>query len=251
MTQLDLLIDLHKDQPRQGPGSDAMTQKALSFIDLAHQPNLQIADIGCGTGAQTISLARHTHSHITAVDLFPVFLEKLVERATENGLNDRITTLTRSMDDLPFEESSFDIIWSEGAVYIMGFEKGVQYWKHFLKPSGYLAVSEISWITASRPAELEAFWKKEYPEIGTVSEKIQVLERNGYSPVAHFVLPAECWVDHYYGPIKQGILSFLERQAHSEDARRLVEGEQEEMAFYEKYQEYYSYGFYIARKVED
>jgi hypothetical protein len=97
---------------------------------------------------------------------------------------------------------------------------------------------------------LEAFWNKEYPEVGTVSEKIRVLEANGYTPVAHFILPPECWIDHYYQPVKQGIPAFLERHAHSEPARQLVEGEQEERAFYEKYQPYYSYGFYIARKFE-
>jgi SAM-dependent methyltransferase len=250
MTDFDLLIDLHQNNLRQGPGSDAMTQKALSFIDIADQPNLQMADIGCGTGAQTLTLAQHTKGHITAVDLFPGFLEKLNERAEEKDLSNRITTLARSMEDLPFEEGSLDIIWSEGAVYIMGFEKGVQDWKRFLKPGGYLAVSEISWLTAARPAELEAFWNKEYPEVGTVSEKIRVLETNGYTPVAHFILPPECWIDHYYQPIRQDIPAFLERHAHSEAARQLVEGEQEERAFYEKYQQYYSYGFYIARKLE-
>jgi ubiquinone/menaquinone biosynthesis C-methylase UbiE len=250
MTNFDLLIDLHQNNPRQGPGSDGMTQKALSFIDLADQPNLQIADIGCGTGAQTMALAQHTKGHITAVDLFPIFLEKLNERAQEKGLSDRITTLARSMEDLPFEGEALDIIWSEGAIYIMGFEKGVRDWKRFLKPGGYLAVSEISWLTSSRPAELEDYWNKEYPEIGTVSEKIRVLEANGYTPVAHFILPPECWIDYYYQPIRQGIPAFLERHAHSEAARQLVEGEQEEMAFYEKYQPYYSYGFYIARKFE-
>jgi ubiquinone/menaquinone biosynthesis C-methylase UbiE len=99
----------------------------------------KIADIGCGTGAQTMALAQHTKGHITAVDLFPVFLEKLNERAQEKGLSDRITTLARSMEDLPFEGEALDIIWSEGAIYIMGFEKGVRDWKRFLKPGGYLA----------------------------------------------------------------------------------------------------------------
>lgn len=249
MTDFDLLIDLHQNNLRQGPGSDAMTQKALSFIDLADKPNLKIADIGCGTGAQTLTLAQHTQGQITAVDLFPVFLEKLNERVQEKGLSDRITTLARSMDELSFEEETFDLLWSEGAIYIMGFEKGVRDWKRFLKPGGYLAVSEISWITASRPAELEAYWKKEYPEIGRVSEKIRVLETNGYTPAAHFTLPPECWVDHYYQPIREGIPAFLKRHTHSQQARQLVEGEQEEMAFYEKYQEYYSYGFYVAKKI--
>ncbi len=244
----DLLIDLHKNNPRQGPGSEEMSLKALSFIDITNKTNLQIADIGCGTGAQTMTLAQHTQGQITAVDLSAVFLEKLHIRAQEKSLSDRIRPLERSMDDLPFEEASLDIIWSEGAIYILGFEKGVQYWSRFLKPGGYLAVSEISWLTTSRPPQLEDYWIKAYPEIGMVSDKIKVLERNGFTPVAHFILPPVCWTEHYYEPIRQGFSSFLERQQESEEALELVEGEREEMAFYEKYQSYYSYGFYIARK---
>ena len=125
-----------------------------------------------------------------------------------------------------------DLLWSEGAVYIMGFEEGVKAWRRFLKPGGCLAVSELSWITGERPQAIEDHWRQEYPQIGAISEKIAVLEKNGYSPVAHFVLSPSCWIDHYYGPMRERFAAFLERHGHSEAARQLVKDEEAEIRLY-------------------
>jgi SAM-dependent methyltransferase len=249
MTEFELLVDFHQEAKRQGPGSEATTRKALEFIPLPAGRTVAIADIGCGTGNAALTLAAHTDSHITAVDLFPAFLAKLDEEAAERGYADRITTVARSMDDLGFAEAAFDVIWSEGAIYNMGFAAGVKAWRKYLKPGGYLAVSEISWLTATRPAAIERYWNEAYPEIDTISGKIRTLEQSGYTPVAHFILPESCWLDEYYGPIERRFDSFLARHANSEMAQELVANEREEIATYQKFKAYYSYGFYIARKV--
>lgn len=244
-----LLIDLHKDGERQGPGSDAATRKALSLVGYPEDASLRVADIGCGTGAQTLVLAEHPGMQITAVDLFPEFLETLEEKARSKGVAHRITTRVQSMEALGFSEGELDLIWSEGAIYNIGFEEGIRAWKRFLKPGGFLAVSEISWITGARPEAIEAYWKSEYPQIDTVSGNIALLEKNGYLPWAHFILPPACWTDTYYCPMKSRFGAFLQRHGGSEQARRIVEGEEKEIALYEQYGAYYSYGFYIARKV--
>ena len=117
MTELDLIIDLHKNAERQGPGSEKDTLKALSFFEFPADKKLKIADIGCGSGGQTITLAENLNGLITAVDLFPDFLNALNEKSRKLGLTDKIVTLEKSMDDLPFNKSEFDLIWSEGAIY--------------------------------------------------------------------------------------------------------------------------------------
>jgi ubiquinone/menaquinone biosynthesis C-methylase UbiE len=249
MTEIELLVDFHKDAARQGPGSQRETEKALDLMGIGNPGRLTIADIGCGSGAQTITLAQNTNAQITAVDLFPQFLKKLDAQARALGFQDRIKTLAGSMEDLPFDHEVFDIIWSEGAIYNMGFKKGVTAWRPFLKTGGFLAVSEISWITNSRPKELEQYWEKEYPEIDTIPNKINVMRACGYLPVAQFILPPYCWLDNYYLPIKERFAAFLSRHQNSDMARRLVESHREEIRIYEEFQEFYSYGFYIARKM--
>ena len=249
MTELDLIIDLHKNSERQGPGSENDTLKALKFLNLPSDQKMKVADIGCGSGGQTITLAKNLNGQIIAVDLFPDFLDELNDKSRKLGLTEKIVTLEKSMDDLPFNESEFDLIWSEGAIYNIGFENGLKKWKEYLKVGGYLAVSEITWITQSRPQEIEEFWKEEYPEIDVSSNKIKQLENNGYSPVVYFYLNQDSWIEYYYKPMQARFENFLKRHDNSELARKVVEDNQAEIDLYQKFKEYYSYGFYIAKKL--
>jgi len=245
-----LLIDLHKSANRQGPGGDAESEKALGLAMIEQGTPLKIADIGCGTGASTLLLARLLEAQITAVDFLQDFLEVLEGRAENMGLSEKVTTLCCSMDNLPFGDEEYDVIWSEGAIYNIGFERGVIDWNRYLKVGGLLIVSEITWMTSSRPPELNKYWDEEYPEIDMASSKIGVLERNGYSPIGYFVLPEHCWLENYYRPMQNSFKDFLNRHGNSEKARAVVEAENREIELYEKYKAYYSYGVYIARKLD-
>jgi cyclopropane fatty-acyl-phospholipid synthase-like methyltransferase len=248
MDDLQLLVDLHLAGKRQGPGSDGHTVQALELAGLRGLRSLNIAEIGCGTGAAALTLAKELDAEITAVDFLPAFLRTLDQRAEAQGLADRITTLEASMDALPFADQAFDVIWSEGAIYNMGFAAGIAYWQRFLKPGGMLAVSEITWLTAERPAELEAFWQNAYAEIDTASAKFAVLESNGFTPIGYFTLPKTCWLEHYYRPMEARFETFLAKHQHSEAAKAVVAENQQEVELYEQYSDYYSYGFYIAQK---
>ena len=249
MDELQLLIDLHKGAIRQGPGGDEETEKAIGLACIDRNAPLKIADVGCGTGASTLTLARLLNAKITAVDFLQEFLDVLDKRAQREGVSEKVTSLCASMEDLPFQEDEFDVIWSEGAIYNIGFQKGVTDWKRYLKPGGLLIVSEISWTTKTRPLEIQNHWDSEYPEIDVASSKIKVLEENGYSPIGYFVLPEYCWLDNYYEPMRSNFQDFLNRNESSEEARAIVEAERREIELYEKYQAHYSYGVYIARKL--
>jgi cyclopropane fatty-acyl-phospholipid synthase-like methyltransferase len=248
MDDLLLLIDLHKDGARQGPGGDDETSLAVSLSGLRGATNLKIADIGCGTGASTLVLARELDAHITAVDFCPEFLTKLEDVAARAGVADRITTLSASMETLPFAEAAYDAIWSEGAIYNMGFAAGVQAWSNYLKPNGILAVSELTWLTDQRPEELQNHWEREYPEVDTASGKMAVLERLGFSPIGYFPLSEYCWLDNYYRPMQQRFSGYLDQHKDSEAAREIVAAEENEISLYERHRAFVSYGYYIARK---
>ncbi len=244
-----LLIDLHKTNTRLGPGGDEQTRLALQLAGLNRSaPDLSVADLGCGTGASTLLLAQVLGAQITAVDLFPEFLEALERRAEQGGMRDRIVTAATSMAALPFAEDSLDLIWAEGSIYNLGFEAGLGAWRPFLSPGGVLAVSELTWLTAERPAELEEHWRERYPEVDTAAAKIGVLERNGFTPIGYFPLPELCWLENYYRPLEARFSSFLEEHDHSAAAEACVAEERLEIAVYQKHRAHVSYGFYIARK---
>ena len=216
-----LICEYFSSISRQGPGSDESTQRALSMIhDLG--ADSVIADLGCGCGSQTLQLALHTQAKVKALDLFPLFIDKLMERCRKAGVSDRVEAIEGDMCNLPFEKASLDVIW--------------------------LAVSEASWLTDSRPSEIEDFWNEAYPEIDTIANKVQQLKDAGYHDVNTFVLPKECWIDNFYLPQREAQRLFLERYPDNKTAAELVANQRREAELYSRYSDYYGYVFYVARR---
>ena len=247
---LKLICEFFSNLERQGPGSPEVTLKALSFIDNLNDKSL-IADIGCGSGGQTMVLAQHAPGTITGIDLFPIFINRFNQNVEKLNLQDKAKGIVGSMDNLPFRKEEFDLLWSEGAIYNIGFERGLLEWKKFLKTGGYIAVSEASWFTEERPAEINEFWMDAYPEIDTISNKVAQMQKAGYIPVATFLLPENCWIEHFYAPHKNAEKIFLENNAGNQSAIELIENQRYEAEMYYKYKEYYGYVFYIGKKFEN
>jgi SAM-dependent methyltransferase len=251
MNSIEMLIDLHVSNPRQGPGSTAQTRRAVELAGLKPCTELTIADVGCGTGAAALALAAELGTHVTAIDAAPAFVGKVRERAELAGLGALIRPMVGQMESLPFKDQSLDVIWSEGAIYNMGFEAGVRAWRRFLKPGGVLAVSELSWTTSKRPRDIEEHWLREYPQIDTAAGKIRVLEQAGYAPLGFFFLPRDCWEEEYYAPLCRGFRHFLARHHGSDEARRIVDAEEREIRLFRQGGEWFGYGFYVARRCEE
>jgi SAM-dependent methyltransferase len=244
----NLICEYFSSLERQGPGSPEVTIKALSFIDNLTDKSL-IADIGCGTGGQTMILAQQSPGHITGIDLFPTFIDLFNMNAGKLSLQDRIKGIVGSMEKLPFKKEDLDLIWSEGAIYNIGFERGLNEWREFLKKGGYIAVSEVSWFTEKRPAEIEKFWQDAYPEIDTIPNKVSQMQKAGYIPVANFILPENCWTEHFYDPQVKAQDHFLKKYAGNSTAEEFIESERHEAQYYSRYKEYYGYVFYIGKKL--
>ncbi|QNI44358.1 S-adenosyl-L-methionine-dependent methyltransferase [Synechococcus sp. WH 8101] len=249
MEDYQLLIDLHKKGYRQGPGGDSETELAIKLSGLDTAGSLNVLDVGCGTGASTIALASRLDCQVTGIDIFDEFLVEVIHKSNEKGLDSKIRTRNCPMEDLPFAKEEFDVIWGEGSIYNMGFGKGISYLRDFLKPNGILAVSEITWFSKERPKELEDYWNLEYPEIATASEKMGILESNGFSIMGYFPLPKKCWEENYYAPMRSRFSEFLRHNEHSEMAREIVDSEEKEMELFSTFHQYYGYGFYIAKKL--
>ena len=245
--ELKLICDFFSNMERQGPGSPDVTLKALSFIDNLTDKSL-IADIGCGTGGQTMVLAGHIPGQITGLDLFPGFIDIFNRNAKQSGLQDRVKGIVGSMDNLPFQNEELDLIWSEGAIYNIGFEYGLNLWRSFLKKGGYIAVSEVSWFTDERPAEINDFWMDAYPEINTIPNKLAQMQKAGYIPVACFCIPENCWIEHFYMPQVEAQENFLRKYAGNQAAEELIANQRHEQQLYYKYKDFYGYVFYIGQK---
>lgn len=245
---MDIFFEIHKNLPREGPGDSESTIKALSFIPKIPEDG-KILDIACGPGMQTMDLAENTGASIEALDTHQPFIEVLKKKIIEAGLSDRVHTRNHSMFNLDYEEESVDLIWSEGAIYIMGFEQGLKEWRKFLKPGAFMAVTEVSWLKKEVSNEPQAFWGKHYPEIGRISKNIKIIEHSGYVPVAHFILPEETWWKFYYTPMIKRIEKLRKEHIGDPEWEMALEDELEEVELYKNYASEYGYVFYIMKKI--
>lgn len=244
----DMFWKVHHGLPREGPGNEESTRKALEKVDLtAEEP--QILDIGCGPGTQTITIAKYfKEATVTAVDTHVPFLDQLVIKADREKLLDRIEPLAMSMMELKFKDASFDLIWAEGSIYIMRFEKGLRAWNRYLRPGGYLAVTELAWLTRNPPEKVRSFWEEANPGMTYWEDLKPVVAQAGYTLVDAFILPEEAWWDNYYLPMEARIAELREAYKDDEEAQSYLANEYTEIDMYREFSGTYSYVFYIMRK---
>ena len=244
----NLICEYFSSTERQGPGSPEATLKALSFINNLNAES-RIVDLGCGIGGQTMVLAQNAPGQITGIDLFPDFIRLFNQNAERLKLQDRVKGEVGSMDALTFQGDELDLIWSEGAIYNIGFVRGLTEWRNFLKTGGYIAVTEASWFTDERPEEIEKFWMDAYPEIDTIPNKVAQLQKAGYVPVASFILPEYCWTENYHVPQVAVQEAFLKKYTGNKMAEEFIGFQRYEAELYSKYKAYYGYVFYIGKKI--
>lgn len=243
-----LICEYFSSITRQGPGSEASTHEAITAIPNIN-PGFKIADIGCGTGSSAIQLAKETHASVLAIDLFADFLNKVKKNSEMEGVSDKVSTLQADMTQLSLEEESLDLIWSEGAIYNIGFEKGLREWNRYIRKNGYIAVTDSTWLTDTRPLEIEGFWMDAYPQIDTLENNVDKMAKAGYRVIKTAVLPDECWTKEFYEPQVNAQRIFLERHPNDFTANELVKNQRREADLFTKYSKYYGYVWYIGQKI--
>ncbi len=243
---LEVLMELHQGLLQQGPGSDVETRRALECIPPLDS-DARILDVGCGPGRQTLVLARETEAAIDAIDLMPTFLEELEQRVRTAGYADRVSAHLMSMSALDFPERVFDLIWSEGAIYQMGFARGLESWKRHLVPGGYLAVTELCWLSNERPVAAAEFWGAAYPAMTQVETNIATAERAGYECLNSFSLPESAWWNDYYDPIRARLPALFDKYTGDDEALNQLRESAEEIDLFERYSQQFNYVFYVFR----
>lgn len=239
--------EIYEAIPRQGPGDRDATLRAVRLLPGLSSGH-RVLDIGCGAGAQTLDLARCTQARIVAVDNHEPFISRLTEHAARRGLEDRIAATVGDMNDLPFPDGSFDAIWCEGAIFVVGFAKGLATWRRFLTPGGHLAVSELCWLRADHPAEVEAFFGDEGADIAELDVRRKTIVDSGYRLVGDFVLPAVGWWDNYYVPLQAELERFRVRHAGDPEALDVAARSQREIDLYRTYPAHFGYGFFVMQR---
>lgn len=242
MTAYAPLLRLFKGMARKGPGSEATTLHALSLCPLPDRPS--VADLGCGSGASTLVLARSLHVPILALDADGTALDDLWEAASAQGLLPLITPRTGDMATPDIPRESLDLLWSEGAIAHIGWREGLRIWKELVRPGGILAITDATWFEDDPPPEARRAWEQWYPGMGTADTNFQIARDLGLEVISYFQLPRQDWWNYFDGVEKQ-----CQQHCGDETLGEVITAMQDEISLYRRAGHSYGYGFYILRKV--
>ncbi len=218
----DFLVEINKDRFRER--LNKYTRQAFQMLPKLEKP--RILDIGCGSGVPTIELAKLSDGEIIGIDTNQSLLDKLNRKIEEMGFSNRVKTMKCSLFEIDFPDESFDIIWAEGSIWIIGFEKGLKKWRRLLKPKGFLVVHD---------------------EIKTVSNKLKEIPSYGYRLVNHFQLPKNAWWTEYYRPLEKQIKEICIKYKDTE-ALKMLKKCKNEIDIVKRNLEEHCPAFYIIRK---
>jgi len=231
--------------PRAAPGSDDATRAAL--VALPKGPRRKILDLGCGPGAQTLSLASALpDSIVVAVDVLPSMVTETTRRSRAAGLADRIVATVADMAAPPVAIGSQELIWCEGAIYFLGVTAALRKWRQYLTGYGCVAFTEPVWLQSNPNEEIESWWSREYPAMTDAAGIQQAILDAGYRFIDSFVLPAQAWWADYYRPLEARIPGFLGEYPRDEVAQEIAGAAEEEISMFRRFNDTFSYGFFIA-----
>jgi serine/threonine-protein kinase HipA len=208
-------------------------------------PIPRIVDLGCGAGAGALILAEWFDTTITAVDFARPFLDDLESRASAQGLNHLIKTVEADMGNLNWPPDSIDLLWSEGAAYILTFEGALKTWRPLMAPDGIAVISEITWFTSDIPVPVLEFWQEAYPQIASESENTALAKASGFDVLGIHRLPTQAWWTYYYDPLKERLDAL--RPSADPVMQTVIKETDAEIAFFKKYGDCYGYAFYLLK----
>lgn len=88
-----------------GSGSHPTTRNCVAALEHVVAPGARVADIGCGSGVLAIVAALLGAQEVSAIDVEPAAAEATAANAMRNGVGDRVSASTASIDRLvgPFD----------------------------------------------------------------------------------------------------------------------------------------------------
>ena len=245
---LEVFFEVQRGLPRQAPGSKDCTLKALGLCsELPDNPT--VLDIGCGPGMQTMALAEACLGRIIAVDTCDEYLNELGQRVRQANVADRVEVVNSDMAKLDFPEDSFDLIWCEGAAYIMGISAALESWRPLLRDKGYLAFSELIWLEENPAESVAKYWRKEYPAMTSTKADREKICEAGYKLVGDFTLPNSAWWTDYYAPLEAKLASLRQKYEGDEEALGVIATTEDEIDMRRRFCQSYGYQFFVVRKL--
>lgn len=221
---VEIILQFHKDECRKN--LNKFTIRAFQTLPKMEAPT--ILDIGCGSGVPTLELARQCNGYIIGLDIDRFLLDFLEEKIQKAGLSDRVRTIQCSMYELDFPDGSFDVIWAEGSIAVIGFKRGIKDWRELIKPGGYLVIFDVS---------------------KGLDEKLRHIASSGYELISHFEVRGETFWTEYYKLLQKRVNNLRTEFGEDMKALMLLEKEQLEINMVKRDPSKFDSTFFIIRKI--
>lgn len=245
-----VFFEVYEALPRQGPGNRACAARALGLCREL-PPSPAILDLGCGVGGQTIQLAELTSGSIVAIDSHAPSIERLKATLAARGLSQRVQAQVGDMAHPEQPPESFDLIWSEGALYNIGIGNALRVCHGLLRPGGYLAFTDAVWRKEDPPPEVEASFDLDYPTMGWVEDVLIAIESCGFEQLGHFTLPDDAWWSDFYTPMEHRIDELRVKYANDAEVSSILDQLAQEPKLHRRFSDYYAYEFFVVRRHQE
>ncbi len=242
-----IFCELYEELPRQGPGSRACTEEAFRMCGNLPSPP-EILDLGCGSGCQTLHFAELTSGSIVAVDSHAPFIERLQATLVNSGLSPRVQARIGDMACLDLPPESFDLVWSEGALYNIGIGGALRICRGLLRPGGRLAFTDAVWRVEAPPPEIKDSFDLDYPAMGMAKDVEALIANAGFELLGRFTLPDEAWWDDFYTPMEHRIDDLRSSYVDDAEAMAILDQLGREPELHRRYSHCYAYEFFVVRK---
>ena len=202
------------------------TRKAFRLLPELEKP--RILDVGCGSGIPTIALARLSDGEIIGMDIDQTLLNILHKKTEQAGVSGRVRAVKCSISDTEFPAESFDIIWAEGSIHVVGFKRGLQEWKRLVKPGGFMAIHD---------------------EQGNLQEKLELISSCGYELLGYFMLDENTWWTDYYSPLDKLVKEIRAECADDPEILKVIHSDMQEIEMFKKNPEIGSSVFFVIKRI--
>ena len=246
MQKMDIHKELYKDIDRASPERLAFTRKAFECLPALDRP--RILDAGCGNGDVTIELARLGGGDTIGIDINSESLGKFEKLIGEEGLGERVHALHGSMLDMPLPPEGFDIVWAEASIHTIGFEKGLEALRAFIRPEGFLVVHELVWIRPDPPEEILDRWKVRFSGILSIEEFKELIASYNFMLMECFSLPDDFWGRVYYESVGKRIEHLRGKYSDNPEALAILNGEQSEVDLYYESSRWFGSAFFVMQR---
>ena len=209
-------------------------------------PASRIADLGCGYGDGASTMAHHFRCTVVAIDNSEENIEFSRQLAIERNVSHLITFEKQDILEADFSPQPFELILAEGGVLsFISRAKGLQRIASWLVPRGFVAFSDLIFLSEKTPDEIKTIFDDKLYHYETEISYRDLIKNAGFDIQLMCLVPQSGW-DNYYAHMARRL----------EDSKGFFSDKRIKLAFHKEIDAFYrlesfryvGYLFCIARK---